>query len=69
MEYSAGHWTSVHIVHNNSELLKVIFVQLNQPFQWYFLISNSTTQSYIELHEKLLLQKVACESLVEQSIF
>ncbi len=28
MGSSAGHWTSVHIVHNNGELLTVIFIRI-----------------------------------------
>ncbi len=29
MGSSAGHWTRVHIVHNDCELSKVIFMKLN----------------------------------------
>lgn len=29
MGSSVGHWTSVHIVHNSGELLKVIFIHFN----------------------------------------
>lgn len=33
MGSSAGHWISVHIVHNNGELLKLLFIQINSTLE------------------------------------